>query len=105
MTSGSHACQWSAQSFYCELFPTEVRYTGISVGYQTAAILLAGFTPVIASALVLWSGGTWPLVAIIVLTTLIAVAAVAAAKESKDFDLDTIGKADSLRTPAHSGQN
>lgn len=89
-----HAAVYSVlPAFYCELFPTEVRYTGISVGYQTAAILLAGFTPVIASALVLWSGGTWPLVAIIVLTTLIAVTAVAAAKESKDLDLDTIGKA------------
>lgn len=88
-----HAAVYSVlPAFYCELFPTEVRYTGISVGYQTAAILLAGFTPVIASALVLWSGGTWPLVAIIVLTTLIAVAAVAAARESKDLDLDTIGK-------------
>lgn len=38
------------------------------------------------------SVGTWPLVAIIVLTTIIAVVAVAAAKESKDLDLDTIGQ-------------
>ncbi|CAH0140462.1 Proline/betaine transporter [Arthrobacter sp. Bi26] len=99
-----HAAVYSVlPAFYCELFPTEVRYTGISVGYQTAAILLAGFTPVIASALVLWSGGTWPLVAIIVVTTLIAVTAVAAAKESKDLDLDTIGKPTPRRTAAHSG--
>lgn len=88
-----HAAVYSVlPAFYCELFPTQVRYTGISVGYQTAAILLAGFTPVIASALVLWSGGTWPLVVIIVVTTLIAVVAVSAAKESKDLDLDTIGQ-------------
>lgn len=88
-----HAAVYSVlPAFYCELFPTKVRYTGISVGYQTAAILLAGFTPVIASALVLWSGGTWPLVVIIVVTTLIAVVAVSAAKESKDLDLDTIGQ-------------
>ncbi|MEV5050011.1 MFS transporter [Arthrobacter sp. LAR12-1-1.1] len=99
-----HAAVYSVlPAFYCELFPTEVRYTGISVGYQTAAILLAGFTPVIASALVLWSGGTWPLVVIIVVTTLIAVTAVAAAKESKDLDLDTIGKPTPRRTAAHSG--
>lgn len=88
-----HAAVYSVlPAFYCELFPTAVRYTGISVGYQTAAILLAGFTPVIASVLVLWSGGTLPLVVIIVVTTLIAVAAVAAARESKDFVLDEIGK-------------
>lgn len=93
-----HAAVYSVlPAFYCELFPTAVRYTGISVGYQTAAILLAGFTPVIASALVLWSGGTWPLVVIIVLTTSIAITAVAAARESKDFDLDDIG---TRETPA-----
>ena len=64
-----HAAVYSVlPAFYCELFPTQVRYTGISVGYQTAAILLAGFTPMIASALVLWSGGTWPLVVIVVVT-------------------------------------
>lgn len=88
-----HAAVYSVlPAFYCELFPTEVRYTGISVGYQTAAILLAGFTPVIASTLVLWAGDTWPLVVIIVITTAIAATAVAAAKESKNFDLDAIGK-------------
>lgn len=75
-----HAAVYSVlPAFYCELFPTKVLYTGISVGYQTAAILLAGLTPVIVSALVLWSGGTWPLVAIIIVTTITAVAAVSAA--------------------------
>ena len=70
-----------------------MRYRGISAGYQTAAILLAGFTPVIAKTLVLWSGGTWPpRVAIIMVTTLIAVAAVAEAKKSKSPGLDAIGK-------------
>nr|WP_312856785.1 MFS transporter [Arthrobacter mobilis] len=92
-----HAAVYSVlPAFYCELFPTNVRYTGISVGYQTAAILLAGFTPMIASALVLWTGGTCPLVAIIVVTTLIAAGAVAAARETKDLNLATIGEVSAL---------
>ena len=88
-----HAAVYSVlPAFYCELFPTQVRYTGISLGYQTAAMLLAGFTPMIASALVLWSGGTWPLVIIVVVTTGIAVAAVSFSRETKDLDLDEIGR-------------
>lgn len=90
-----HAAVYSVlPAFYSELFPTEVRYTGISVGYQTAAILLAGFTPAIAAWLVQVFGGTWPLVVIIIVTTVIAAIAVMAARESKDFDLDRIGQAD-----------
>jgi MFS transporter, MHS family, shikimate and dehydroshikimate transport protein len=57
------------------------------------SIVLAGFTPAIAAALVLWSGGsTWPLVVIVIVTTLIAAAAVSAAKETKDVELSAIGR-------------
>jgi 4-hydroxybenzoate polyprenyltransferase len=68
----------------------------MSVGYQTAAILLAGFTPAIAAWLVQITGGTWPLVLVIVVTTLIAAAAVLTARETKDFDLDRIGEAPNI---------
>ncbi|MCM3689658.1 MFS transporter, partial [Kocuria rosea] len=59
-------------ALYCELFPTAVRYSGISVGYQMASILLAGFMPALAGAIVLWTGGTDVVVAIIIATTAIA---------------------------------
>ena len=77
-------------AFYCELFPTETRYTGISVGYQLAAILLAGFTPVVAQTLVAWAGGYWPLVIVVVVTAGIAAAAVAVSQETKDVDLNAV---------------
>jgi MHS family shikimate/dehydroshikimate transporter-like MFS transporter len=43
-----------------ELFGTGVRYSGVSLGFQVGAALAGGLTPVIATALVGWSGGTWP---------------------------------------------
>jgi MHS family shikimate/dehydroshikimate transporter-like MFS transporter len=79
-------------AMYCELFPTAVRYSGISVGYQMASILLAGFMPALAGALVLWSGGTWPVVLIIIASAAIAMVSISFAKETKDIDLDTIGQ-------------
>ncbi|MFI7744062.1 MFS transporter [Kocuria rhizosphaericola] len=90
LTFGHPAVYSVLPAFYCELFPTKVRYTGISVGYQLAAILLAGFTPVIAQALVAWSGGYWPLVVVVVVTATIAAIAVAASKETKDVDLNAV---------------
>ena len=50
-------------AFAGELFPTSVRYSGSSIGYQLAATLGAGFTPMIATALVIAGGGSLWLVA------------------------------------------
>ena len=50
-------------AFAGELFPTSVRYSGASIGYQLAATLGAGFTPMIATALVIVGGGSLWLVA------------------------------------------
>lgn len=44
-------------SFYAELFRAHVRYSDISIGYQSAGIILGGFMPLIASSLILWMGG------------------------------------------------
>lgn len=67
-----------------EMFPTAVRYTGISAAYQLATIL-AGFTPLVAGALLALAGGGrhigW--VALLVLVvSLIALAAVRSGRES-----------------------
>lgn len=48
-----------------ELFPTKVRYTGTSIGYQVASTIGAGFTPLIATGLVALAGGGLSLVAIL----------------------------------------
>lgn len=79
-------------AMYCELFPTAVRYSGISVGYQMASILLAGFMPALAGAIVLWTGGTDVVVLIIIASTAIAMLSVSFAKETKDIDLATVGQ-------------
>lgn len=41
-------------AFFTELFSTEVRYSGASLGYQTGAILGGAFAPTIAT--ILWTG-------------------------------------------------
>lgn len=53
-----------------ELFPTEVRYTGVSVSYQLAQTLGSGFAPLVAAGLLASTGGN---VAIVVFLVVIAV--------------------------------
>ena len=79
-------------ALYCELFPTAVRYSGISIGYQALSVL-AGFIPALAASLILWSGGaTWPLIALVVLSALTAFIAVSTVTETKDVNLGNVGR-------------
>lgn len=60
-------------AFFSELFGTDVRYTGASIGYQLASPLAGGLAPMISMSLLEWSDGrSWPvavyLIALSVLT-------------------------------------
>nr|WP_243749986.1 MFS transporter [Nocardia ignorata] len=71
-----------------EMFPTGVRYTGVSIAYQTAALVGAGFTPLIASSLlVAFDGSSVALSGIIVVTAALSLAALAATVEVTGRDL------------------
>lgn len=75
-------------AFVAELFPTRMRYTGASLAYQTASTLGAGFTPAIASGLVLAAGGQLWLVAMVwALSFLISTGCVLMTREGRAVDL------------------
>ena len=47
-----HAAMYAPQAaFFSELFGTDVRFTGVSIGYQLASPLAGGLAPLIATAL------------------------------------------------------
>lgn len=77
-------------SFLAELFPTSVRFTGSSVAFQGASALGAGFTPVIASAIVATSGGLMLLGGVWIGVLVICLLAVFLASEGSKKDLATI---------------
>jgi MFS family permease len=71
-----------------EMFGTEVRYTGVSLGYQLSSLLGAGFTPMIAAILVLSTdGSSVPLVLIMIGAAGITLAALAVLREPRGNDL------------------
>jgi len=47
-------------ALFSELFPARVRYTGISFVYQFSGIFVSGLTPIIATALLQYSGADRP---------------------------------------------
>lgn len=77
-------------AFLAELFPTELRFTGSSVCFQTAATLGSGFTPLIATSLVAATGGIVLLGSVWVGVLVISLVAVIIAKEGRKRDLSAI---------------
>jgi hypothetical protein len=60
-----------------ELFSTEVRYTGVTLGYQVGAALAGGTAPLIGTWLLARGHGDWTLLAgYIALTAIISAATV-----------------------------
>ncbi len=73
-------------SFMPELFGTHVRYSGISLGFQIGAAIGGGLTPVIAAAVVGWSGGkTWPISLFLVALGVLTLFAVSQTKERREL--------------------
>lgn len=71
-----------------EMFGTEMRYTGVSLGYQMASLIGAGFGPLIASSFVASTGGSsLPLSAIIGVTALVTAMAIWRMAETRGRDL------------------
>lgn len=66
-----------------ELFSTRVRYSGASLGFQLGAVLGGGLTPIVAAALVAWSGGpAWPISLYLIGFALVSLAATLSAPET-----------------------
>jgi len=85
-----HAAMYGPQAaFFSELFGTRTRYTGASLGYQLAAPFSGGIAPLIASALLNWSGNqTWPVALYLITMAAITIACVAVTRETHGRDLN-----------------
>ncbi len=75
-----------------EMFGTEVRYTGASMGYQLAALLGAGFTPLAASALLADGVTRVPLFVLAAGCGLITAVAIWRIRETRGSDLSAVGR-------------
>ncbi|TWF96078.1 MFS transporter [Saccharopolyspora dendranthemae] len=70
-------------AFYVELFEPQLRYSGLSIGYQMGSVLLGGFTPLLATSLILWSGGnSWSVAVLVAAGALVAAWSMSRAAET-----------------------
>jgi MFS family permease len=69
-------------SLIAELFATEHRYSGVSTSYQIGFTLGGGLSPLIATALVAWSGSWWSIATYMLVGGLICVVATFGLRET-----------------------
>jgi MFS family permease len=82
--SVGHGIMYGVQaSFLSEMFPSNLRYSGASLGYQLAAPIGGGLIPVIAAAIVGQNhGATWPVSTLMIALALVTMLAVLRANET-----------------------
>ena len=86
-----HALMYGPQAaFISELFGTRVRYSGASMGYQLAGIVAGAPAPIIATALLAWSGTSLAVSLYVVGALAITVIALLAAPETAGEDLEEV---------------
>jgi metabolite-proton symporter len=82
-------------SFLPELFPTKVRVTGASLGFQFAGVFGGALAPIIATSLVAAYDSTTPVAVYLAVVCAIIVLSAWAARETAHINLDDVGRQES----------
>jgi metabolite-proton symporter len=78
-------------AFFSELFPTEVRYSGVSLAYNLASVVAGSLAPIIAIALYSQFGTGYAIGAYLAVMGIISLIASIIARETQSVDLAAVG--------------
>lgn len=93
-----HALMYAPQpALMAEMFPTRMRYSGVSLGYQVTAIFAGSLAPIIAVKLLETYKSAVPIAIYLAAAAVITIVALAFARETKGVDLADIDTEDAHR--------
>ncbi|SDR67597.1 MFS transporter [Agrococcus carbonis] len=99
-----HSLMYAGQpAIMAELFPTRMRYSGVSLGYQVTSIVAGSLAPVIATALLREFDSHVPVAVYLVVACAITLVAVFALKETKGISLHDVDDEDRRRIASEKG--
>lgn len=94
----AHAFMYAPQpAIMAEMFPTRMRYSGVSLGYQVTSIVAGSLAPVIAVKLLDVYNSPVPIAVYLAAAAAVTAVAVLVARETKGFDLADVDRADAAR--------
>ncbi|WP_396918984.1 MFS transporter, partial [Mycolicibacterium sp.] len=96
-----HALMYAPQpAIMAEMFPTRMRYSGVSLGYQVTSIIAGSFAPIIAVWLLERYASSVPIAIYLAGAAVITLFSVVVARETKGIDLADVDAADIRRVTA-----
>jgi MFS family permease len=96
-----HGLMYAPQpAMMAEMFPTRMRYTGVSLGYQVTSIFAGSLAPFISTSLLKSSESWIPIACYLSIAALVSTIAVAFLTETKGIDLTTLDRNSVERSPA-----
>lgn len=94
-----HALMYAGQpSIMAEMFPTRMRYSGVSLGYQVTSIVAGSLAPIIATALLQEYGSSTPIAIYLLCACMVTAFAVLMLKETRGISLHDVDEADAKGT-------
>ena len=101
-----HALMYAGQpAIMAEMFPTRMRYSGVSLGYQVTSIFAGSLAPIIATQILKETGSYLGVNIYLLIASAITVAAALAMRETRGASLREIDAADRAKraNPAEVG--
>ena len=90
-----HAIMYAPQpAIMAEMFPTRMRYSGVSLGYQVTAIVAGSLAPIIAVKLLEIYHSPVPIALYLAAACFVTLVAVVVSRETKGIDLKSLDDAD-----------
>lgn len=99
-----HSFMYAPQpAIMSEMFPTRMRYSGVSLGYQVTSIVAGSLAPIIATALLSAYGSYIPVAVYLAIAAAITLIAVISLRETKGISLHEVDRVDRERLIAETG--
>jgi MFS family permease len=96
-----HAIMYAPQpALMAEMFPTRMRYSGVSLGYQVTSIVAGSLAPIIAVKLLEVYDSSVPIAIYLALACAVTLIAVIATRETKGIDLKSLDDVDAVEMAA-----
>jgi MFS family permease len=90
-----HAIMYAPQpALMAEMFPTRMRYSGVSLGYQVTAIFAGSLAPIVAVKLLEMYDSSVPIAVYLAAACAVTLVAVVFTKETNGIDLKALDEAD-----------
>ena len=93
-----HGLMYAGQpAIMAEMFPTRMRYSGVSIAYQVTSIVAGSLAPVFATEWLKATGSWWPTPVYLAAASVITAIAVLTMRETKGASLHALDAADAAR--------